>query len=139
MMAVVVVVIISFLVLESPLLFGAVVVLEFDRLEVFMDQVHKAVPDPSRPSRSLKSPDAFRRITANPDCRRVIVREAAEPSVLSIVRRSRLACAGHSVPESQAAPGAPVFFHDALQNAHHLSGRVLIIDLGGNSVIGIDR
>ena len=116
-----------------------VVILEFHGFKFFVDDIHEILPDPARPGSTLKVPDALRRIAAYPDCSRIVVGKTAEPAVLGIVSRSGLACAGHPVIQSQSAACAPSFFHNALQYAHHLSGRVLVIDFGGSSLISIDR
>ena len=138
-MRVVIVVIFLFLVFQSPFLFGPVIILKFDRFELFMDPVHELLPDLSGPGGSLKSPHALRSIAAYPDCRRIIVSETAEPSVLGVVCSSCLAGAWHIVRQPQAASCAPIFFQNALKDAHHLPCRVLIVDLGGYPVIRIDR
>ena len=116
-----------------------VVVLKCYRFQIFVNDIHEVFPDPARPGSALEIPDALRRIAAYPDRRCIVVSESAEPSVLGFIRRTCLAGAGHSVIQPQAASGAPSFLHNALKHAHHLSGRVLVIDLGSGSLVGIDR
>ena len=116
-----------------------IIILEFHGLQVFVDHIHEILPDPSGPGSALKVSHAFRSVAAYPDCCRVIMSKSAEPSVLGLISRTGLTCAGHSVIQSQAAAGSPAFFHYALQHTDHFSGRVLVIDLGGSTLVCVDR
>ena len=104
-----------------------------------MNDIHEILPDPARPGSALQVPYALGRVAPYPDGRRVVMGEAAEPAVLGFVGRTGLTGTGHPIIKPQAASGAPSFFHDALQHADHLSGSVLVIDLGGSPVISVDR
>ena len=127
------------LVLEGSLFLGPVVVLKLDRFKLLVDQIHEVFPDLSRPGRALQSAHRFGRITADPDRGRIIMGESAEPAVLGVVCRTGLSCGGHSVVEPEAAAGSPSFFKNALHYADHLSGCVLVIDLGRCSVVAVNR
>ena len=128
-----------FLVLEGSVLFGVIVILEFHRFKAFVDQIHIVLPDPARPGGTLKVPYALGGIASDPNRSRIIMGKSAEPAVLGLIRRARLACAGHLVIELESTARAPVFFHNTLKHTHHFSCGVHIINLGGYAVIGVDR
>ena len=136
---IIVVVVMIILVFEGSLFLGPVIVLEFNRFESLVDQIHEILPDLSRPGRTLQAAHRFGRIAADPDRGRVIMGKSTEPAVLGIVCRTGLTGSDHAIIQLESAAGSPAFLQDTLQYADHLSGRVLIIDLGRGSIIGINR
>ena len=108
--------------------FSVVIILEFHRFQILMDQVHEILPDRARPRCALQVIYCLRRVTADPDCRRIVMRKTAEPSVLGFVCCTGLACRRHIVVKLKTPSGSPSFLQNALKDTDHLSGRICLVD-----------